>query len=51
MVGRCATEYIVTETGKTVRVVKTKVPNQCSQRQSRESSMLSVAYDTKAVTE
>jgi len=51
IIGRCPTSYEVESgsvAGQSVRLVKTKVPNQCSDRVERHSSIPMVEYNTAA---
>ena len=50
MIGRCPTEYAVENAGKSIKVTKTKIPNQCSHRIDRQSSIPTVAYMVPAVS-
>lgn len=49
MIGRCPTKYLVEGSGPSVKVIKTKNPNQCSERIGRHSSIPSVEYNVPAV--
>lgn len=50
MIGRCPTEYTVEGTGNSIKVTKTKIPNQCSFRIDRQSSIPTVSYNVPAVS-
>jgi len=51
VIGRCPTKYLVEGSGQSVKVIKTKNPNQCSERIGRHSSIPSVAYNVPAETQ